>query len=132
MAVYDETWKEAMNQWLEPFVAFLFPDVHHDIDWSRGWESLDNELQQVVRDAEFGVRRADKLVKVWLRDGEEVCVLIHIEIQSQRETGFERRMYVYRYRIFDRYNLPVVALVVLGDDNPGWRPKSFGFKKMGL
>ena len=44
MAVYDETWKEAMNQWFEPFVAFFFPHVHCDIDWSRGWESLDKEL----------------------------------------------------------------------------------------
>jgi hypothetical protein len=39
MAVYDKTWKEAMDQWLEPFIAFFFPRVHRDIDWSRGWES---------------------------------------------------------------------------------------------
>lgn len=46
MAVYDETWKEAMNLWFELFVAFFFPHVHRDIDWTRGWESLDKELQQ--------------------------------------------------------------------------------------
>jgi hypothetical protein len=39
----------------------------------------------VVRDAELGRRLADKLVKVWRRDGEEVWVLIHIEVQGQVE-----------------------------------------------
>ena len=47
MAVYDETWKEAMNQCFEPFVAFFFPHVHRDIEWSRGWESLDNPKSSV-------------------------------------------------------------------------------------
>jgi hypothetical protein len=92
MAVYDETWKEAMNQWFEPFVAFFFPHVHRDIEWSRGWESLNKELQQVVRDAAFGVKRADKLVKVWRRNGEQAWLLIHLEFQSQREAEFERRI----------------------------------------
>src|SRR5439155_13356893 len=68
---------------------------------------------------------ADKLVKVWRNDGEEAWVLIHIEVQSQRETEFARRMYVYNYRLFDRYNRTVVSLAVLADDNPEWRPHEF-------
>ncbi len=131
MAVYDETWKEAMNLWFESFIAFFFPHVHRDIDWNRGWESLDNELQQATRDAELGDKRVDKLVKVWLRDGAEAWLLIHIEIQSQRETDFERRMFVYHYRIFDRYNRQVVSLAVLGDGNRHWRPQAFGYEKWG-
>jgi hypothetical protein len=131
MAVYDETWKEAMNLWFESFIAFFFPHVHRDIDWNRGWESLDNELQQVTRDADMGDKRVDKLVKVWLRDGAEAWLLIHIEIQSQREAGFERRMFVYHYRIFDRYNRQVVSLAVLGDANRHWLPQAFGYEKWG-
>ena len=61
----------------------------------------------------------------------EVWLLIHIEIQSQYEAGFERRMFLYHYRIFDLYNLQVVSLVVLGDDRPRWRPQSFGYEKWG-
>jgi hypothetical protein len=118
--VYDETWKEAMDLWFEPFVAFFFPQVHRDIDWSRGWQSLDAELRQVVPDAEFGVKRADKLVRVWRRDGAEAWLLIHIEVQSQYEADFAQRMFVYHYRIFDRYNRQVVSLIVLADDRPNW------------
>jgi hypothetical protein len=131
MAVYDETWKEAMEQWFEPFVAFFFPDVHRDIDWSRGWEWLDTELRQVTPDTELGGRRADKLVKVWRRDGGETWLLIHLEVQSQYEADFPRRMFVYHYRIFDKYNRQVVSLAVLGDDRLGWRPDRFGYDLWG-
>jgi len=34
-------------------------------------------------------------------------------------------MFVYFYRIRDKYNRRVVSLAVLGDDNPKWRPQSF-------
>jgi hypothetical protein len=99
--------------------------VHRQIDWTRGYESLDKEFQQVVRDAEVGRRYVDKLVKVWTRDGAECWVLIHVEVQRAREADFPRRIYVYNYRIFDRYNRPVASLAVLADDDPDWRPREF-------
>ncbi|WP_017717400.1 Rpn family recombination-promoting nuclease/putative transposase [Kamptonema formosum] len=109
------------------FLEFAFTELHALIDWSRGYESLDKELQQVLRDAELGKRIADKLFRVWLQDGEEAWVLIHVEVQSQEESGFAERMYVYNYRCFDRYRKPVISLAVLGDERASWRPSSFGY-----
>ena len=60
------------------------------------------ELQHVMRDAELGRRLADKLVQIWLRDGAETWVLIHIDVQSQEETDFAQRMFVDHYRLFER------------------------------
>src|SRR5207244_10810346 len=101
---YDSPWKEALDRYFEAFLAFFFPVAHADIDWARPYEMLDKELQQVVREAEQGRRVVDKLVKVWLRSGEERWLLIHVEVQTSREGGFPRRMYVYNYRIFARYD----------------------------
>ncbi len=109
----------------------LFPDVHAQIDWSRGYESLDKEFQQVVGEAELGRRYVDKLVKVWTIGGLEQWVLIHVEVQTEREAEFPRRVYVYNYRVFDRYNRPVASLVVLADDEPGWRPTEFQSRLFG-
>ncbi|MDQ1327143.1 MAG: hypothetical protein QG641_423, partial [Candidatus Poribacteria bacterium] len=67
-----------------------------------------------------------------LRDGQESWVLIHIEVQSQRETNFAKRMYVYNYRIFDRHDRFVVSLAVLSDDNPLWKPNQFGYNLWGF
>jgi hypothetical protein len=122
---YDSPWKEALDAYFEPFVALVFPQVHRQIDWSRGYEALDKEFQQVVREAEIGRRYVDKLVKVWTTQGVECWVLIHVEVQTTRDAEFPRRMYVYNYRIFDRYNRPVASLAVLADDDPDWRPTDF-------
>jgi hypothetical protein len=31
---YDSPWKEALERYLEPFMALLFPEIHGNIDWS--------------------------------------------------------------------------------------------------
>ncbi|WP_320073215.1 cytosolic protein [Nostoc sp. MG11] len=111
--------------------SFSFHRRTENIDWSRGFEFLDKELAQVVRDTELGKRLADKLVKVYRAGGDEVWVLVHVEVQSQEETDFPRRMFVYNYRIFDRYNRSVASLAVLGDERVNWRPSHFGYELFG-
>ncbi|NEO34695.1 MAG: cytosolic protein, partial [Symploca sp. SIO3C6] len=122
---FDSPWKEAIEEYFEDYMVFFFPFIPPDIDWTRGYDFLDKELQQVVRDAVVGKRWADKLVKVWRQDGQETWVLIHIEIQSQEEADFAQRMYTYNYRLRDRYGLPIISLAVLGDERHTWRPDRF-------
>lgn len=128
---FDSPWKDILDSYFELFLAFFFPTAHGDIDWSRGYEILDNELQQLQRDADIGERRVDKLIKVWRQSGDEEWVLVHVEIQSQDESEFARRMYVYNYRLFDRYNRQVASLAVLADDRRNWRPDHFGYNLWG-
>jgi hypothetical protein len=128
---YDSPWKEALDGYFPEFLQLLFPAIHADIDWSRGHEFLDKELQQVVRDAELGRRYADKLVKVHTREGAETWVLIHVEVQGDAEAGFAERMYVYHYRLFDCYGVDVASLAVLADDRPGYRPSTYLRRRWG-
>ena len=127
----DSPWKEVVERFFLAFMAFFLPQAFEDIDWERGYEFLDKELQKVVRDATLGRRYLDKLVKVWLKTGEEVWVLIHIEIQGYYEADFERRVYTYNYRIFDRYNREVASFIILTDDDPKWRPHEFRYERWG-
>ena len=55
-ANFDQPWKEAIEDYLEQFLEFFFPQVHALVDWSRGYESLDKELQQISPGAESGER----------------------------------------------------------------------------
>jgi hypothetical protein len=130
-ADYDSPWKEALDAYFEAFLALLLPHVHALIDWSRGHESLDKEFQQIVREAEIGRRYVDKLVKVWTKDGVECWVLIHVEVQTTRDADFPLRMYVYHYRIFDRYNKPVASIAVLADEDGNWRPSEYHAERFG-
>ena len=128
---FDNPWKEAISLYFRPFMKFFFPQLEEEIDWERGYEFLDQEFQQVVREAETGKAYTDKLVKVWQRDGSEIWVLIHVEVQSQVQSDFPERMYVYNYRIFDMYRRPVVSLAVLSDDHDEWRPDSYSYALWG-
>jgi hypothetical protein len=128
---YDSPWKEALEHYFTEFMALYFPVVHQGIDWEKGYHFLDKELQQIVRDAETGRRLVDKLVQVWRKDGSEAWVLIHIEVQGQVDSEFAKRMYIYHYRLYDRYDRPVVSLAVLGDEQKNWRPNHFGYDLWG-
>jgi Putative transposase, YhgA-like len=131
MSDFDNPWKDVLEHFFDLFLAFFFPDAHAAIDWDRNYESLDKELQQIVSESELGLRLADKLFKVWLKDGNEAWILIHVEIQNQRDPTFAERMFVYNYRIYDRHRQPVISLAVLGDEDSTWRPDQFGYGMFG-
>ena len=115
----------------EEFLLFFFPQAHREIDWTRQPEFLDKELKEVVRDAELGRRFADKLVKLYRTNGEENWILVHVEVQSQEEDDFPKRIFSYNYRIFDRYDREVASLAILGDERANWRPEQYGYQLFG-
>ncbi|MCP4702305.1 MAG: cytosolic protein, partial [Gammaproteobacteria bacterium] len=124
----DSPWKDILERYFEDFMLFFFPRVHALIDWEQGHEFLDTELRQVVRNAKQGRRLADKLAKVRLRSGKTAWVYAHVEVQGQFERNFNERMFVYHYRIFDRYKQQVISLAILGDEGKNWRPDRYGYK----
>jgi hypothetical protein len=128
---HDSPWKEVLEKRFQEFLLLLFPAIHARVDWRKEQEFLDKELQQVTPDAELGRRYADKLVKVWALDGSEAWVLIHVEVQGEAEQAFAERMYVYHYRLFDRYQVDVVSLGVLADVTVGFRPSAYRWARWG-
>ena len=83
-------WKRVFQE----FMIFFFPVAAGQIDWEKGYEFLDKELQQVLRDADLGRRYADKLVKVWLDNGQETFVLVHedgtkVKLKAERKARFK-------------------------------------------
>lgn len=131
-AEFDGPWKEALGRYFRDFLRLFFPAAYRGIDWSRGCEFLDGELQKAVRDAKVGRRQVDKLARVCLRGGGETWLLVHVEVQGHAEAGFAERMFIYNYRLFDRYARRVISLAVLADAAPAWRPCSFGYRQWGF
>jgi hypothetical protein len=52
-------------------------------------------------------------------------LLLHVEIQSQWESGFAERVFVYNVRIFDLYRQVPVSLAILCDERSSWRPQNY-------
>jgi hypothetical protein len=126
-ANYDESWKEALTEYFDSFLAFFFAEIYQQIDWTKTPQSLDKELQQITASSDTNKCIADKLYQVWLLNEQEIWILIHVEVQSQYDVEFSRRMYIYNYRAFDLYHKPVVSLAILGDERKKWRPNSFSY-----
>ena len=128
---FDNPWKQILEDYFPQFLEFFFPQVHQAIDWTKPVEFLDQELQKLFPEAETSKHYVDKVAKVWLRDGEQVWILIHVEIQSQYDRQFPERMFIYHYRLFDRHKQPVVSLAILADEDPNWRPSSYSRTRLG-
>jgi hypothetical protein len=126
-ANYDDTWKDAITNYLADFLAFFYPEVYQVINWEKTPISLDKELEQITAASQTIKRSADKLFKVWLKDDQEVWILIHVEVQSQYDSEFTQRMFIYNYRAFDLYHKPVISLAILGDESKRWRPNSYQY-----
>ena len=128
---FDTPWKEVVMHHFPEFMAFYFPLAHAAIDWSRPHTFLDQELAALSRDAALGKRVLDKLVRVHTHDCGEQWVLVHLEVQGRHDRAFAERMYVYNYRVYDRYRCPVASLALLADGSRAWRPSSFGWRLLG-
>ncbi|MCS0807036.1 DUF4351 domain-containing protein [Massilia agilis] len=128
---YDTPWKDALTRYFPEFIAFYFPAAYRAINWTIPHVFLEQELAQVVHDAETGKRRVDKLARVALLDGAEEWVLVHVDVQGNYDSNFAERVFIYNYRIYDRYRRPVASLVVLADGSAKWSPDSFSYSLLG-
>ncbi|MFM9952086.1 MAG: hypothetical protein ACKV1O_29415 [Saprospiraceae bacterium] len=130
MLTRDKLWKGIFEDFFPEAIAFFFPDFTNLMDWSRGFEMLDKEQKQIFPESEESHRRVDILTKVWLLDGSEQWILIHIEVQGYWDDQFAKRMFTYFYRLTDRYKVPVSALALLTDGNKNWKPDHYRVQYM--
>ena len=79
---------------------------------------------------EKGSENVTNSFKSGKKNGEEAYLLIHVEVQSQGDPDFDKRMYVYHYRSFD-INPKVISLAILGDERPQWRPSGYSYELAG-
>lgn len=126
-ADFDSPWKEILEAYFPQAMQFFFAETAALIDWERPYKFLNKEFQQIAREAEQGKRYADQLVKVWQTAGQELWLLVHVEIQGQKEDHFSKRMFTYNFRIFDRFDQPAISLAILCDTNREWRPNNYSY-----
>ena len=129
---YDNPWKEILEPFFEYFLEFCYPEFHKLIDWTHKPEFLNNEFQKLIEKDSLSHRIVDKLVKVWLKEGGETWLLVHVEMQANRIKNFAERMYYYHALIFVHHKRPVISIAILGDKSPSWKPDFFGYNISGF
>ncbi len=122
----EQTLPEAIiEDFFSDFLAFFYPEALEIFDFSKGFEFLDKELEQIILPSSSKNRIADKLVKVYTKHGIEQWILVHIEVQGYEDDEFAERMFTYFYRIYDKYRKDITVMAIFTDDNPKFHPKSF-------
>ncbi|TAE17098.1 MAG: hypothetical protein EAZ95_07005 [Bacteroidetes bacterium] len=121
----DILWKGIIEDLFDDFLPYFFPDLSQEIDFQAGFEFLDKELDTLLPEAEAGKRNADKLVKVFTKQGNAHFILLHIEVQGYKDEDFAERMFTYFYRIRDRWKADTTALAIFTDEYKDYSPAEY-------
>ncbi len=126
----DTLWKAIIEDLFEDFCHYFFPDWAKNVaDFSKKPEFLDKELDEIYPQDKPSKRFADKLVKVFTKEGEAQWILIHIEVQGYKDPHFPARMFTYFHRIRDRYaTMDLMTLAILTDTDRTFKPDTYTYQ----
>jgi predicted HTH domain antitoxin len=114
----DLLWKWILEWVIGDLVKFVFPEADQLFDLKKGFQFLEQELIEVYPQSilQTESRYVDKLVQIYLKDGQEQWVLIHIEVQDSTKAKdrylFPERMFRYFYKCFDKHRKPLTAIAI--------------------
>ena len=116
MTDFDQLYKRLIKNFFKWFLEFFCDEIAREIDFTTEPQFIDKEL---YTDQVHGKKRyTDILAKVKMLKGNWTYILIHIEIQREREIDFSRRMFNYYKAISMEYNEAVFALAIyIGEDS---------------
>lgn len=121
---YDAMWKEFVMRFWREILRDFIPDFYAVADLTREAESLDKELHEILADEtgqenrKSSKRYVDCLLKIYLKDGGEEWVLLHIEIQGRGGEAISLRMFRYLCLLFLKYKRHPVAMAILTAKRP--------------
>jgi len=125
----DTLWKGIIEDLCEDFLLYFFPEwASKEADFSKGFQFLDKELDELFPENAKQKRYADKIIKVFTKSGKEQWILVHIEVQGYQDKDFAKRMFTYFYRILDRWNQNIMALAIFTDNNPSYVPSEYVYQ----
>jgi hypothetical protein len=114
MVDHDRLFKELLTTFFIEFIELFLPEVLTYLERDP-IEFLDKE---VFTDVTAGERyEADLLVKAKFQ-GQDTCFLIHVENQSYKQPNFDKRMFRYFARLYEKFDMPIYPVVILSYDSP--------------
>ena len=131
MNFFDTVWKDLINAYFPEFIEFFFPEVAFHINVKGDIRILDQELETLIPNNGNSYCYADILLQAPKKrvpkdsSSRKNCELIHITIQGKSETGFTEKLFRSTYRIYDRFRMLPISLVVCTDDGPNFYPGAF-------
>jgi hypothetical protein len=107
---HDQRFKQVLEAFFRDFVSLFDPATAARLDWS----TLTFRNPETFTDIPQGERRtADIVAQVQTLDGTPELVIVHVEIQRERQPNFPWRMWQYYVTLRLRENLPIVPIALV-------------------
>src|ERR671930_479234 len=107
---HDQLFKQVLEAFFPDFLRLFDPDTAAHLDLT----TVTFRNPEVFIDLPQGERRtADVVAEVRSLEGEPELVIVHVEIQREREPDFSRRMFQYYVALRQRENKPVIPIALV-------------------
>ncbi|MGJ9458107.1 hypothetical protein [Oceanobacillus sp. CF4.6] len=127
----DGLWKKLIGELFEAFIQFFAPGLYEEIDFTIEPEFLQQELFKEVIIEKKGRVNADQIVKVFMKNGKERWILVHVEVQGIAGKEFSQRMFKYFYKIYDKFNREIYAIALITDAEQSSKSNRFSYSFFG-
>jgi predicted transposase/invertase (TIGR01784 family) len=115
---YDQLFKTLLEGLLQDFLDLFFPEAAARLDF----QTLAFVGKEVFANVPEGrVREADVVARLKTREGEPEILLVHVEVQTEPESDFPRRMFQYYSVLRVHYGIPVFPIAVYLRNGPSSR-----------
>ncbi|CAM3920288.1 hypothetical protein SAMN06265348_111168 [Pedobacter westerhofensis] len=110
----DTLWKGILEPFFREFLFLIDPALAASVDPAREIIFLDKELNQEIPSVEgiYEQKIVDKLIKLYMLDGTEEWILLHLEVQEKYRKDFSKRMFDYFNKLYDKYKKPITAYAI--------------------
>jgi hypothetical protein len=115
-----EPWTEICDTSFRRLLELSAPELVPGIDWTRRVHFLDPKLE-TFNPPEMGRLHFRHLAKVFWKASRKP-ILIHTELVSEVEPLVETRIFLDWGSLYLNHGLDVFSLVLLADQDPGYRP----------
>ncbi len=114
----DKDWETILRNFFWDFLEFFLPTVYEAVNTRviPEFDSLDF-LENSNKE-----KRPCFLVKINTKEGKKLNIFICIEIKPSNDMELSERMFKYYCAILNQYNLPVVCISILTDNNENFHP----------
>jgi len=121
---HDRLFKELLQAFFSEFMQLFFPVASQAIDFSH----LRFLQQEVFTDVTAGKKQlVDILVETRLKQ-ETGLILIHVEPQAYIQKEFNERMFIYFSRLYEKYRLRILPVVIFSYDKVQDEPDRFNLE----
>jgi hypothetical protein len=123
---YDQAWKIVVEGHLKDALDIFWPELGREIDWTYQNRALDKELKKINSSIKVKKQLVDMLFEFRLLSGEEVWILLHVEVQTKKDLTIAERVLQYLCCLKQKYRgRRIEQMLVLLDIDPNFRPDTY-------